>query len=100
MVRTRSHRRRDGTSATVLSAIVPARQAEICSRVTRRNGDGKDGYQEIAINFSAMQKGKQADMVMQPDDIVYIPFSYFRNIVSNGAGIVASTSSAALYAIP
>jgi polysaccharide biosynthesis/export protein len=70
------------------------------AKLMRRNGDGKDGYQEIAINFSAMQKGKQADMVMQPDDIVYIPFSYFRNIVSNGAGIVASTSSAALYAIP
>jgi polysaccharide export outer membrane protein len=70
------------------------------AKLMRRNGDGKDGYQEIAINFSAMQKGKQPDLVMQPDDIVYIPFSYFRNIVSNGAGIVASTSSAALYAIP
>jgi polysaccharide export outer membrane protein len=58
------------------------------------------GFKEIALNFSAMQKGKTPDVMLQPDDVLYIPFSYLRNIASTSSGIVASASSAAVYAIP
>jgi polysaccharide export outer membrane protein len=68
------------------------------ARVIRRAPDG--GYKEIAINFSAIQKGKQADVPLQPDDVIYIPFSYLRNIASTSSGIVASAASAAVYAVP
>jgi len=68
------------------------------ARVIRRAADG--GYKEIALNFSAIQKGKQADLALQPDDVIYIPFSYLRNIASTSSGIVASAASAAVYAVP
>jgi len=68
------------------------------ARLIRRSPGG--GYQETALNFSAMQKGKRSDLVLEPDDVLYIPFSYLRNIASTSSGIVASTSSAAVYAVP
>lgn len=68
------------------------------AKLIRKSAEG--GYQEIAVNFSAMQKGKQPDMDLKPDDILYIPFSYIRNIASNSSGIVASATSAAVYAVP
>jgi hypothetical protein len=37
---------------------------------------------------------------LRPDDVLYIPFSYIKNIASSASGIVASTSSAALYTMP
>jgi polysaccharide biosynthesis/export protein len=68
------------------------------AKLIRKAPDG--GHQEIALNFSDMQKGKSPDLQLQPDDVLYIPFSYLRNIGSNASGIVASTASAAVYAIP
>jgi polysaccharide biosynthesis/export protein len=68
------------------------------ARLIRRSPEG--GYQDIDVNFSAMQKGQKPDLVLEADDVLYIPFSYIKNIASNASGIVASTSSAALYAVP
>jgi polysaccharide biosynthesis/export protein len=68
------------------------------AKLIRKASQG--GYQEIALNFSAMQKGKRPDLLLQPDDVLYIPFSYIKNIAASASGIVASTSSAALYTIP
>jgi polysaccharide biosynthesis/export protein len=39
-------------------------------------------------------------MQLQPDDVVYMPFSYLRNIATTSSGIVASAASAAIYTIP
>jgi polysaccharide export outer membrane protein len=55
------------------------------------------GTVEIAVNLSAMQHGKLADVPLQADDIVYVPFSYLRNSVVNAQGIATSLGSAALY---
>jgi polysaccharide export outer membrane protein len=45
-----------------------------------------------------MQKGKAADVAMQVNDVLYIPFSYLRNFLASGAGsLTPSTSSAAIY---
>ncbi len=68
------------------------------AKLIRRLPDG--GYREIPINFSLMQKGKKPDVVLQPDDVIYIPFSYLRNIGSNASGILAATASASIYTIP
>jgi polysaccharide export outer membrane protein len=68
------------------------------AKLIRRKPEGQ--YQEIAINFSAMQKGKAPDMVMEPDDVLYIPFSYLRNIAGSSSSIAASTAGAAIYARP
>jgi polysaccharide export outer membrane protein len=58
------------------------------------------GYREISMNFSLIQKGKRPDVVLQPDDVLFIPFSYFRNIGANATGILAATASASIYAVP
>lgn len=55
------------------------------------------GFTEIHLPLSAMQKGKQADIELQPNDIVYVPYSYWLNVVVNASGIAASATTAAVY---
>jgi polysaccharide export outer membrane protein len=66
------------------------------ARLIRRTADG---YTETHIQLSDMQKGKIADFVLQPDDIIYIPFNYAKNILTNGAQIIGAAASASIYAI-
>ncbi len=47
-----------------------------------------------------MQKGKQPDIPLQPGDIVYVPFSYLRNLAVQASGVVAAATSASIYALP
>jgi polysaccharide export outer membrane protein len=56
-----------------------------------------NGYIDISLPLSDMQKGKRADILLQPDDIVYVPFSYLRNFALNAAGVAAAVGSAAVY---
>ena len=44
-----------------------------------------------------MQKGKQPDVTLSADDVVYVPFSFLRNIAVNGQAILASAASAVVY---
>ena len=74
------------------SAAVPSH-----ARLVRRTANG---FQDIPLNFSAIQKGKEPDIMLQPDDAIYMPFSYLRNMASNSSGIAASVAGAAIYAIP
>lgn len=55
------------------------------------------GYVSSPIQLSAMQKGKTADIMLQPDDVVYVPFSYARNFAVSASGVAASLGSAAIY---
>jgi polysaccharide biosynthesis/export protein len=84
--------------AVALAGGTPPSAVPSHAKLIRRTPQG--GYQEIPINFSAMQKGKKPDMLLQPDDVVYMPFSYLRNIATTSAGIVASAAGAAIYTIP
>ena len=63
--------------------------------LVRKQADGT--YVETRLNVSAMQKGKMPDMQLQADDIVYIPFSYLRNIVLGAGSLLAAAASAAVY---
>ncbi|WP_158749465.1 polysaccharide biosynthesis/export family protein [Acidobacterium sp. S8] len=65
------------------------------ARLVRRQADGT--YIEIPLPLSDMQKGKKADMPLQADDIIYVPFSYLRNAMLGITNIVAAASSAAIY---
>ena len=51
----------------------------------------------MPLAVGAMQKGKKPDVALLPDDVVYVPFSFMRNIGVNGQSILASVGSAALY---
>jgi polysaccharide export outer membrane protein len=87
---------------TLLQAIARAGSANKTSvtskvRLIRASDQGK---KEIPIRLDAMQKGKIPDIELQPNDIIYVPFSWMKNIAMSGSQIAASTSSAAIYAVP
>jgi polysaccharide biosynthesis/export protein len=87
---------------TVLQAVAMAggtapNAAPGGSRLIRRT---PDGYENLALPLSAMQKGKKPDEQMQANDIIYVPFSYLRNAALGLTGIMASATSAAIYAKP
>jgi len=64
------------------------------ARLIRKSGDG---YVEIPLSLNKMEKGEQADIQLQADDIVYVPFSYLHNAAVNSAGIVEAAAAAAVY---
>jgi polysaccharide export outer membrane protein len=69
------------------------------ARLIRKEAGG--GYSDRELPIGKMQEGKLADIAMLPEDIVYIPFSYAKNIATSGAaGIVASAASASIYQLP
>ena len=58
-----------------------------------------DGYQDIALQVSDIQKGKSPDVQLQANDVLYIPFSYLKNAVALGSSAIFSTAgTAAIYA--
>jgi polysaccharide biosynthesis/export protein len=58
------------------------------------------GQIELPVHLDAIQKGKQADIALQPNDILYVPFSWMRNVAMQSSSIGAATAGAAIYAIP
>jgi polysaccharide export outer membrane protein len=69
------------------------------ARLIRKQPDGT--YLDRQLNVGDLQKGKIPDIQMQPGDVLYVPFSYGRNLAVFGSGsIAAAATSASLYAIP
>ena len=93
-----NHSQLTAMQAVALAGGTPPSAVPSHARLIRKTPEG--GYKESPVNFSAIQKGQQPDIILQSDDVLYIPFSYIRNLAVNASGIVASTSSAAVYAIP
>jgi len=73
-----------------LHTAVPAK-----ARLIRKRGDGT--YVELPLPLSAMQKGKTSDMQLQGDDIIYVPFSYLRNMALGIDSLISSAASASIY---
>lgn len=57
------------------------------------------GEVELPVRLDAIEKGKQPDVQLQPDDILYVPFSWMKNVAVNGSAIAASTAGAAVYVV-
>jgi polysaccharide biosynthesis/export protein len=57
-----------------------------------------EGYVEISLDLDAIQKGKQPDILIEANDVIYVPFNYGKNFILNGTAIAASVASAAVYA--
>jgi polysaccharide export outer membrane protein len=59
------------------------------------------GFTDTELSVGDIQKGKRPDLCLVPGDVLYLPFSFARNLATTGAAnIAASTASAAVYAIP
>jgi polysaccharide export outer membrane protein len=44
-----------------------------------------------------MEKGKIADMQLESNDVIYVPFSWSKNVAIGATSIVASATSAVIY---
>jgi polysaccharide export outer membrane protein len=69
------------------------------ARLIRKAANGT--YSDREISVGDLQQGRIPDIGMLPGDVLYVPFSYARNLAVMGAGsIAASATSAAVYAMP
>jgi polysaccharide export outer membrane protein len=86
----------DDCQISVLQALAMAGAANKTSVVSgaRLIRKTDSGPREISLSLGAMQKGRKPDVLMHPDDILFVPFSWSKNIVINGSGIAASATSA------
>jgi polysaccharide biosynthesis/export protein len=57
------------------------------------------GQVELPVHLDAIQKGKQADIYLQANDIIYVPFSWMKNVVMSSSSIAATTAGAAVYLV-
>jgi polysaccharide export outer membrane protein len=57
-------------------------------------------YSEQPLHLKDMEKGKIADMQLLPNDVIYVPFSYAKNLAVGGTSIAASAASALIYTHP
>jgi len=89
----------NNSKMTVLEAVSLAGSANHSAAVGKSKLVRKTltGVEEIDLPINAMQKGKKADIALMPDDVVYVPFSFLRNVAVNGQSILASATSAAIY---
>ena len=55
--------------------------------------DGKGGRQEMAVNFNDILKGRKTDFVVNPNDVIFVPGSTFKNIGYGLLGVIPSTVS-------
>jgi len=55
------------------------------------------GQVELPVRLDQMEKGKQPPLMLQANDIVYVPFSWMKNVAMSTANIAASTAGAAIY---
>jgi polysaccharide export outer membrane protein len=63
-------------------------------RLLRKTGGA---YTIVPANVNDIKAGKAADPMLQPNDVVYVPFSYTKNFAVNSTAIVSSVGSAAIY---
>jgi polysaccharide biosynthesis/export protein len=89
----------NNSKMTVLQAIALAGYANHTAAVGKSKlvRETPAGVQEIDLEVSLMQKGKKPDVALLPDDVIYVPFSFLRNVGVNGQGILASATSAVIY---
>lgn len=91
----------DDAQLSVLQVIAMANgttktAAENHARLVRQTAVGPI---DLPISLKAMEKGSQADIALQPEDVLYIPYSTAKNIMLGASAILSSTGGAAIYAV-
>ncbi|HZD49062.1 MAG TPA: polysaccharide biosynthesis/export family protein [Silvibacterium sp.] len=85
---------------TVLEAIAMAaglnKTASQAHARVIHNANGQ--YRERDLPLKDIEEGKAPDELLQADDVIYIPFSFGKNMLLGTNSIVAATSSALIYA--
>ncbi len=89
----------DDSRLTLLEALALAAgstktSAENHVRLLRKAGDATV---EIPLRLKEIEQGKQADIALENDDVLYVPFSFGKNLTLGASSIAASASSAIIY---
>lgn len=92
----------NSSQMTLLQALALAGAANRTSVVSRARLIRKtaNGPREVPIAIAAIQKGKQPDVPMQADDVLFVPFSFMKNVALNGTQIASSAATAMIYTLP
>jgi len=84
---------------SLLEALANAGGAAKTAKLSHARLIRKVDHTETQISLGDIQKGKQPDFAMAAGDILYVPFSYAKNLViQSSAGIASATGTAAVYA--
>jgi polysaccharide export outer membrane protein len=67
-----------------------------------RKADGQ--YQPLTVNLGMMTKGKIPDIQLKAEDVIWVPYSFGKNLMINGASIASAiggaTASGIIYTHP
>lgn len=55
------------------------------------------GYIESTLPLNKIERGDLADIQLRADDVIFVPFSYLRNLGSTSASIIGGVGGAAIY---
>jgi polysaccharide export outer membrane protein len=60
------------------------------------NVNGQFNAEDLPLR--EIEKGEAPDELLQANDVIYIPFSFAKNVMMGTSSIMASTTSALIYA--
>jgi polysaccharide export outer membrane protein len=84
---------------SILEALSIAGGAAKTAKLGHARLISKADQREMQISLGDIQKGKSPDVAMAPGDILYVPFSYAKNlIIGSSGGLAGAASAAAIYA--
>lgn len=66
-------------------------------RVIRRNPDGT--VLDFSLSYDGISKGTQTPIALQAQDIVYVPMSKVKAVLSDATGIISTAVSSAIYTV-
>jgi polysaccharide biosynthesis/export protein len=73
-------------------------QASVGSiKVIRRNPDGS--WLQLPVDYKAIGAGKQIPLRLQAEDIVYVPISKTKTVLTTGSGIIGEATYATVYGL-
>lgn len=87
------------SKVSILEALSNAGGAAKTAKLGHARLISAAGASERQISLGDIQKGKTPDFAMAPGDILFVPFSYAKNLVITGSsGVTGAASAAAIYA--
>ena len=66
-------------------------------RVVQKQADGK--MLEVPVSYKKIMDGKEIPMMLAAGDIVYVPVSKTKTVLSSTMGVIGQTSAAAIYVV-
>jgi polysaccharide export outer membrane protein len=66
-------------------------------RVIRRNADGT--VLDFPLSYDGIAKGSQTPLALQAQDIVYVPMSKLKSVLSTSEGLIGQAATAIIYTV-